>query len=505
MQQTIQDVREPNRLLNRNFVLLWQGQFVSRLGTQIVLVALVFWVKHVTGSASLMGIIQMASSIPVIILAPFGGVIADRFSRRRIIILADVVRGLASISLAALMFTLPDATGLSIAWLFVVLVVSGVMGGFFDPAISASIPDIVPKREITSANSLGQLSFQISTFLGQGIGGLLFRILGAPMLFLIDGLSYLFSAGSESLIQIPQNVPERSANWHDQFEVFKADIREGFDYVWQRPGLRQLVFISAFLTFFTMPIIVLLPFYVEDYMGVSSDWYGYLLAVYSAGSLVGFLIAGSIKLSGKARLRWMILLLILQSAGHGLIGLVTQPMLVMVLAFVGGATNGFITIHITTILQLTTPTNIRGRVFGLLAMISGSLAPVAMGLAGVVADLVNQNIPLIYVVCGAAMVALSVMISLSPEFHRFVRYAGEDVMRERPEQRVVPLSGQPSMLGRSALSESVLDYLSSERLSQVLIAASVGLVLGVVAIVVSPLWALAVGAGFLALIFLIMS
>lgn len=505
MQQTMPEVREPNRLFNRNFVLLWQGQFISRLGTQIVMIALVFWVKRVTGSASLMGVIQMASSIPVIILAPFGGVIADRFSRRRIIILADIVRGLASISLAALMFTLPDATGLSIVWLFVVLVVSGVMGGFFDPAISAAIPDLVPKKQVTSANSMGQLSFQVSTFLGQGIGGTLFRLLGAPMLFLIDGVSYLFSAVSESFIEIPQNVPERSANWREQFDVFKEDMREGFQYVWERRGLRQLVFISAFLTFFTMPIIVLLPFYVEDYMLVSADWYGYILAVYSAGSLVGFLIAGSIKVTGKARLRWMILLLILQSAGHGLIGLVTQPMLVLVLAFVGGATNGFITIHVTTILQLTTPTAIRGRVFGLLAMISGSLAPVAMGLAGVIADLVNQNIPLIYVACGAAMVVLSVMISLSPEFHRFVRYAGEDVLPPRAAQRVVPLSGQPSMLGRNTLSESVIDYLSSETLSQVLIATSVGLVLGVVAIVVSPLWALAIGGGFLALIFLIMS
>jgi MFS family permease len=314
----------------------------------------------------------------------------------------------------------PEAVDLGLTWLFAVMIVTATITTFFEPAISAAIPDLVPQSKITGANSLGQLSYQLSVFIGQGIGGTLFRLLGAPALFLINGLSYLLSATSESFITIPQVMPDTGSSWKEEFRCFQQETVKGFRYVWNKDGLRELVFVSVFIVFFTTPVIVLLPFYVEDFLGVEADWYGFLLAAYGVGSLLGYLIAGTLKLSGKARGRWMIAFIILEAAGYGLLGLIRDPFIAIAFALLGGGTGGFVSVYITTILQVTTPGEIRGRVFGVLSTISGSLAPIAMGLAGVVADLVNQNIPLIYLSCGIAMTLLTLLVSFNPKFRSYL-------------------------------------------------------------------------------------
>lgn len=432
-------MESPTKLLNRNYLLQWQGQSISLLGSQAFLVAMLFWIKHATGSAALMGLLQMLSTLPAVLLTPIGGAVADRYSRRKIIILSDLLRGAAVLSLAGLMFIAPDAKQATLVWLFVVSIFITATTTFFGPAISATIPDLVPKDKVAAANSLGQLSFQLSVFIGQGLGGTLFRLLGAPLLFLINGVSYLYASASQTFVVIPQVIPEKSSGWKEQFLEFRRDILEGLRYVWHREGLRETVFVSAFLGFFTTPIIILLPFYVEDVLQAKVDWYGFILAVSGLGALLGYLFVGAMRLSGKARGRVMIAFIILQAAGYGVLGLVRNPTTAMALAFLGGFTSGFVTVNITTVVQITTPGEIRGRVFGLLAAISGSLTPIAMGLAGVVADLVNQNIPLIYVSCGVIMTLLSVLVSLSREFRSFLAYDQKGEIPHGVKERVVAL------------------------------------------------------------------
>ena len=103
---------KPTKLFNRHFVLLWQGQFVSSMGSQAFSIAMMFWIKHATESATLMGLIMMVSQIPAVLLGPLGGSFADRHSRRSIIIWCDLLRGLLVLSLAAVMFLDPGATDL---------------------------------------------------------------------------------------------------------------------------------------------------------------------------------------------------------------------------------------------------------------------------------------------------------------------------------------------------------------------------------------------------------
>lgn len=425
--------KRPLRLFNRNFFLLWQGQAVSQLGNQAFSIALALWIKQATGSATLMGLILMMSSLPAVLLGPIGGTVADRFKRKWIIVLGDLINGTAVLVLAGLMFARPDATNMLIICLFIVSVVIAVISSFFNPAVTASIPDIVPEERLPAANGFGQFTFQLSIFIGQGLGGTFFRILGAPFLFLFDGLSFLFSAISEAFITIPQPQVEKHQDWRKSLQSFKQETIWGFRYVWQKQGLKYLVLVSALQNFFLIPIIILLPFYVEDFLHVTADWYGFLLASFGLGAILGFLLAGLLPPASYLRSRLMMLFIIIQPAGFILMGLYLNQWLALLLATTGGLLSGFVTVNVTTLLQLTTPSDIRGRVFGLLATISGALTPLAMGLSGIIADLTGQNIPLIYITCGCISVFLAAAISAKAEFRDYLAYEREKIVDESIE------------------------------------------------------------------------
>ncbi len=412
----------PRRLLNKNFVLLWQGQFVSQLGNQAHAIAMMFWLKHATGSASVMGLIMMLSMLPSVILGPLGGTFADRYSRKWIIVLSDALSGIAVVSLAIMMFSKPAAVDMLVVWLGAVAVILGILSAVFRPAISASIPDLVPEDKVASANSFNQSSYQVSALVGQGAGGVLYRVLGAPVLFLVDGITYLISAISELFITIPQEMPEKTTGARETMRVYLRDTGEGFTYIWRNKGMRDLFFAATVLNFFMSPFAVLLPFYIEDFLHATPDWFGYFLAAIGLGAVLGFGLAGVFRFAGRTRMVMVILFLFLDSLVVASLGLVRASVTALLLGFLIGFCSSIVNLNIVTILQITTPGRIRGRVFGVLGTISGGLVPIGMGLAGVVAGLVNNNIPLILVVSGLMVALCTVLVSFSRNFREFLSY-----------------------------------------------------------------------------------
>ncbi|MDZ7375893.1 MAG: MFS transporter, partial [candidate division KSB1 bacterium] len=348
----------PEKLMNKNFLLLWQGQAVSNLGTQIFSIGMILWIVEATGSTTLMGVIAMVASIPALILGPIGGTVADRHSRKHIIVLSDVLSGLVMLGLAALVFYAPQRTELIIAGLFIASVLVAIVGSFFFPSISAAIRDLVPKERLVGANSLSRSSMQLSQLIGQAIGGFLYTLLGAPLIFLLNGISYHFSAISESFISIPHRNNRRTGGWRQQLAGFKQELIDGFHYIWHQKGLREVILAATLINFFTVPIIILLPFFVKAHLNLGDNyrqWFGVLLACYSIGSILGYIFAGASKSSGQIRGKLMILFIILTSAAHGLLGLAGHIYLALALAFFGGFFSGYISVNITTILQWTTP------------------------------------------------------------------------------------------------------------------------------------------------------
>jgi MFS family permease len=370
---------------------------------------MMYWTMEATGSGSLMGVLMMLSTLPAVLLGPLGGTLADRYSRKFIIVLCDVLSGIAVLVLTGLFLTQPDSTSLLIWCLLLVATCVGIVQAFFRPAILAAIPDLVPRPKISAANSLNQFSYQFSSILGQGTGGVVYSFLGAPILFLIDGLTFLFSALSESFIQIPQKASARSGNARDALESIHKDMMHGLRYVWNRVGMRNFLLMVGLVHFFAMPFIVLMPFYVQLYLDKGAEWYGFLMAAFSAGSVAGYVVAGVFPLAGRMRSRLLLLLLSIASLLYGLLGLVSQPFIALLVVFLAGALLGIFNVNTMTIIQTSVSSELRGRVMGLVMTIANAASPLGMLTGGVAADLTGKNIPIIYGLCGGAIV-VSVLI-----------------------------------------------------------------------------------------------
>ena len=440
----MQPLKEPARLWNKNFVLLWQGQLVSQIGQRYFNVGMLFYIKQATESASLMGAMMLFSTLPGVLLGPMGGTFADLFSRKKIIVYSDLIQGILVFSLAALMFFLiwatgltttdpqgsfslfsfvyltPHASAINITWMFIVATLGAIIFAFFTPAMSAAIPDLVPKEKLNVANSLNQFAIFLAMFLGQGLGGLIFSITGAPLLFLINSATYLYAAGTESFIRIPRPPPKPERKSGEAWKAFIMDTKEGLVYVWNEKGMRILFLAAALLHLLIAPMLLLLPFYVEDYLKQNASWYGYLLAAVGLGSVVGYLIAGGINVRGKAQSNLIILSLLGASISLGIVGFITQPFTVLCVVTMIGLTAGIFIVKTTTVIQLAASSEIRGRVFGLLGTMTSGLAPIGMGIAGVIADMANKNIPVIYATCGLLVLAMSIGLALSKEAREFL-------------------------------------------------------------------------------------
>jgi len=404
------------KLLNRNFFLLVQAQTVSVFGNQAYTVAMVFWIKRTTNSASLIGMLGMMSGLLMALLGPLGGAVADRHPRRKLLVASDTLNGIAVAAVAALMLLSPDSTHAILGAIILAAVLSAVTGSYFQPAISASVPDLVPRDRVPAAASTLQSAFQMATLVGRGVAGLLYQLMGAPVMFLMDALTYWFAAATESFIQMPPQAPRRKG-----MAGFERDTVAGFRYVWDRPGLRATVLGSSLLNFFSAPIMVLFPFFVEDFLKVGPGWYGYLLAAHGGGSLIGFALAGALRLGGRSRSRWILAGMLAQAVGFGALGFVRNPVLALGLSLADGVLVGFVGVSIIAILQVTTPSEFRGRVFGLVRSLAGAISPLGMGLAGVAADLLGKNIPLIYAFCGGMMTLTALWLMGNRNMRDFLR------------------------------------------------------------------------------------
>jgi len=427
-------VAAPSRsgaLLNPNFLLLWTGQSVSQLGNQAYSLAMMFWLMEKTGSASLMGLVMTFSNLPALLLSPLGGAFADRHSRIRIIIVCDLLAGCAILGMTAAVWLVPNDVRFLVACLFVVSTLLGLIRSFFMPAISSSIPDLVPKEKLAGANSLNQFSVQAAVFVGQAAGGILYRLVGAPVLFLIDGLSFLFSAASSALIRLPARTREMAPakGGREVFRAYLDDMREGFRYVWKLKGFRYFLASASLTNFLMMPVVVLLPFFVRLYLGKGAAWYGFLMAAISIGVVCGYLLASVLRLEGYRRASGILAGMLIVPILYGTLAFLRIPATALAGAFGTGVASGFVNVSLVTMAQSTTPAEIRGRVMGLVVALGGGLIPLGMALGGFVGDLTGKNIPLVYSVCGALTVIVILATCLRHDTREYLAWG----RRGRPD------------------------------------------------------------------------
>ncbi|HUX20165.1 MAG TPA: MFS transporter, partial [Spirochaetia bacterium] len=388
----------------------WQGQLVSSIGDVAYEIALGFWILAVTGSTALMGGLMAASTLPRVILSPFAGVWVDRADRKWLIVLMDAGRGVAVLFAAAMAIL-----GLLQIWMvFVVGVIIGIGAAFFGPSVSSVIPDLVEKKDLVRANSGFAMIRAGSGILGNSGAGVLYATIGAPLLFLINGLSYLASAVSELFMRVPR-VRHQTHVMH-----FWEDMRSGLTFVWNYKGLRFLFLGAAVINFFaSISFVLMLPLFQRT-AALGPGRYGATMAVMTFGMFAGMIVLASMKVPAAKRLPIFSVSALVMGLAWMFFPISGNFLLMLFLVFVGGVGNAVINVFIDTITQLTVPQQLRGKVYGLLNTLSMGLMPIAMGVGGVL----GQFLPIRSIMVVSWIIVLLIMapMLLSRDFRNFLKY-----------------------------------------------------------------------------------
>jgi MFS family permease len=389
-------------LRHRDFRLLWSGMCVSLLGDGAFLVALAWQVYALSDTATAMSLVGIAMTVPTIVFLLVGGVASDRLDRRRIMVAADLARGVA-VGLLALL----SLTGALELWHIVGLVVLyGGGAAFFAPAFDAIVPELLPADRLAQANALDQVVRPIALRLaGPALGGVVVGAFGTGTAFALDAASFLVSAAAVLAMRPPTGRPAVAG------VSVVGDLREGWRFVRRRSWL-WATFGSAAIAYllFMGPVEVLLPLLVKNDLHGSATELG---LVFAAGGLGSVACAVALGRRGLPRrdITFMYVvwtLATLAVAGYGLSASVWQLMLAC-MVFNGLETAG--TIVWATAKQRHVPADMLGRVSSLDWLISIGLLPLSFALTGPVSAAIGVRATLIGAgVLGAAVTFAALFI-----------------------------------------------------------------------------------------------
>lgn len=396
--------------INRNFGLLFWGRLVSQVGDGIHYLALTWLVLDLTGSGTALGTMLFASSIPMVLLAPFTGVLADLWDRKTIVVSMDVVRGLIILALAFIY----RAGLLTMPILYAATILSSLCGVLFGPAISATVPGLVKKEELVKANSLNSFSRAATQIIGPVAGAFLLGATGYFGVFVINGTAFILSAISEMFIRFPEVVRDETEG--SAAKQFFVSFKQGFVYIWQNVGIRAIITFAVALNFLSAPLFsVVFPYFGKEILLLEAQQYGTLQAMMPVGYLLGTALIGY--LTRKYRKDSLLSVSIIAMGGLVVLwGIFTMPAvygrLALQITMVAlsasllamGVLNILVNVPFQVTMQETVPDQFRGRVYGLIDSAVQLLVPLSMAFSGVLVD--NFSVSSLFTMVGILTVGI---------------------------------------------------------------------------------------------------
>ncbi len=383
----------------RSFALMWSGQLVDTIGSSLTSLAASILVYRETGSAASVGLMLIATAAPSVLVGLFAGVIVDRYDRKRIMIIANLLR-------AILVFLIPFLVPVSIAWLYILVALTSTVGQFFDPAHESVLPEVAPDEELAAANSLMAISSFGSTAIGFAASGLLASIGDIKWAFYTDAITFILAGIFIALIPIKQLAVEEKTS----ASVVVRNLRSGLRYLYDTPILRSLFMVSIpVLIAFGLTNSILLPFAIKA-LGMDEFQFGIQEGVTS----VGFVI-GSLAMAGIAGRLYEGQWLTIGFVGMGLVGILYSqaasiPVAITIL-FVSGIMNAPSSIARRLVIQRHSPREMRGRVSSAFFVSRDILFLIGMG-AAALADIVDVRI--MYLLSSIAIVLSGGLAQLLP-------------------------------------------------------------------------------------------
>ena len=281
------------KLWNRDFILLLQGSAVSTIGDLMYSVAIGYWVYEQTGSTSLMGIMSAISMFVTMLLSPFAGSIVDKCNRKWVLVGMDLLQSAVMLTIGILAYL----GKLNVPGILIAAFLAALGTVFYSPAASTLMIDIIPRDDMVRGQSIFSGSSSLINMVGTAFSGVMVAFFGVPLIVVINGLSNLYSAISELFVRVPRTVHQGETV---TVKGILNDYKTAVKVIFADPALRLFVpFLLILNLLASGPMSLILPFCMEK--GFSVDMYGYLMAIWTAASLVAVLILGVVKLSAMAR------------------------------------------------------------------------------------------------------------------------------------------------------------------------------------------------------------
>ena len=362
----------------RTFIIIWLSQLVSMIGSGLIGFALAVWIFDQTGQATPFALTALFSSLPRVLLSPLAGVLTDRWHRKRIMLIADSLSGLVTLATAFLLFT-----GQMEIWMvYVITAASSIFGVFQHPAYTASVVMLVPKEQLTRANSMLQLGEAIETLVTPLLAGVLFGLIDMRGIIIIDLITYLIAIITLSVVSIPQ--PERTAAKAREKSSLWEDIVFGWTYLVERRGLLGLLIYFALVNFLLNVSAVLIGPMILSFGSPSSM--GLAQSIMGAGFLVGSLLMSIWGGPKKKRIRLVIMAISFASMGFIIAGLKPSMLFIGTGLFILTVFIPFGSGPSSALFASKVAPDVQGRVFATRSMITQSIMPLAFILSGVLAD-----------------------------------------------------------------------------------------------------------------------
>jgi MFS family permease len=351
-------------LRSRNYRLYFAGQCISVTGTWMQQIAMSWLVYRLTGSLVLLATINLLVQLPSFVISPFSGVITDRFDRHKIIVVTQFCMMMEALTLATLMFT-----GAIAVWQIMALgLYVGIVSAIDAPARQSLTVELVDKKDISNAVALNSAVFNGARLVGPSIGGLIVGWLGEGFCFLINGLSYIAVIGAMLKMQI---IPK---SYHKSNARMMKELGEGIRYIKHFLPIKVLLIMAAIISFFGLPLTVLIPAYVGQNLGGDGQMLGFMMSAFGAGALsAAIYLAARKSVLGLAKV--VMLCTALFGLGLALLACVHTPFWALLLAFpVGFGLIASIS-SINTLLQTLADDDKRGRVMSIYVMAMVGMTP----------------------------------------------------------------------------------------------------------------------------------
>ena len=365
------------KLWNKDFIVLLQAAAVSTIGDLMYSVAIGYWVYEQTGSSALMGIMSAISMFVTMFLSPFSGSIVDKCNRKWILVGMDIMQSAIMLTIGVLAYL----GKLNVPGVLIAAFLAAFGTVFYNPAAQTLLIDIIPRDDMVRGQSAFSGITSLINLTGSAFSGVMVAFFGVPLIVVINGLSNLYSAISELFITVPKTVQQGSSV---TVAGTAKDLASAVRTIFSEPCLCLFVPFAMVLNLLGAgPLTLVLPFTMEK--GFTVEQYGYLLAIYTAASLICVLLLGVIKLKPKIRF-WVMAVGFSASVVFMTLAYLSESFVLMcIFAFLGAFLNTAGNTVFNASMMLALPEANRGAILGFIqsACVGGSaLSAVLYGVLG---------------------------------------------------------------------------------------------------------------------------